>query len=363
MFTPPRCPYRPCTFHTAPKDDWHIGFGSYTALCRPHPIPRFRCKGCRRTFSRQTFRADYRDHRPDLNPKLFALLACGVGLRQSSRHLHLSRRCLELKSRKIARHLRRLNLNLQSALPPGSTLQFDELETFESLRTLRPLTVPVVIERDSRFLIWSESHTLPPRHKSTRHGRSAKLDAERVGRVRRDNSAQASRRTLERAAALVRGFSLVKIATDFKTSYPGLIDAAFGKERVLHARTPSTRQRDTANPLFAINQTEAIARDLMGRLRRQSWLASKKRRYLDLGLALFTAWRNFVRRRFNRDRLSAAAILGFVPRCMSEEELCSWRQDWREESIHPLASGSESIAQWRSERDARLAAAKARAMA
>jgi hypothetical protein len=30
---------------------------------------------------------DYRDHRPDLNPKLFELLASGVGLRQSSRLL------------------------------------------------------------------------------------------------------------------------------------------------------------------------------------------------------------------------------------------------------------------------------------
>jgi hypothetical protein len=44
---------------------------------------------------------DYRDHRPDLNPKLFELLASGVGLRQSSRVLGLSRRCLELKHRKI----------------------------------------------------------------------------------------------------------------------------------------------------------------------------------------------------------------------------------------------------------------------
>ena len=52
---------------------------------------------------------DYRDHRPDLNPKLFELLASGIGLRQSSRLLGLSRRCLELKHRKIGRDVSRVS--------------------------------------------------------------------------------------------------------------------------------------------------------------------------------------------------------------------------------------------------------------
>ena len=45
----------------------------------------------------------------------------------------------------------------------------------------------------------------------------------------------------------------------------------------------------TWNPLFAINHEEAVMRDLMGRLRRESWLVSKKRRYLDLALHLHMA--------------------------------------------------------------------------
>jgi hypothetical protein len=80
-----------------------------------------------------------------------------------------------------------------------------------------------------------------------------------------------------------------------------------------------------------------MARDLMGRLRRESWLVSKKRRYLDLALQVFMAYRNYVRRRFNRDRESPAQLLGLVPRRMRLEELLSWRQDWGGSSIHPLA--------------------------
>jgi hypothetical protein len=285
---------------------------------------------------------DYRDHRPDLNPKLVELLASGVGLRQSSRLLGLSRRCLEKKHRKIGRHLRRQNLNLQGPLPPGSVLQLDELETYEGMRTLRPLTVPVLIEKHSRFIIWAESAPIPARHRKTRHGKTRCEELRRKGR-RRDGSRRACRRTLGRGAALAGDLKTLVIETDEKRSYPVVIRESFGAHRIAHDTTKSTRKRDVSNPLFPINQTEALARDLMGRLRRQSWLVSKKRRYLDVALALFIAWRNLVRRRFNHDEESPAQFLKFAPRRMTEEELCSWRQDWGRRSIHPLAWNAESI--------------------
>ena len=345
MFEPPCCPHRDCAFHLAPAQDehWFVRNGSYQPLCRPHPVPRFRCRNCRRSFSRQTFRMDYRDHRPDLNPKLFRLLASGVGLRQSSRVLGLSLRCLQLKSRKLGRHLRRLNLNLQAPLPADSTLQFDELETFEGMRTLRPLTVPLLIEKNSRFIVWAEAAPIPARHRKTRHGRTRAQELQRK-ETRRDGSRRACLRTLGRAATLTRHLDSIAIETDEKRTYPGLIRKAFGPgRRIAHGTTKGTRRRNVSNPLFAINQTEAMARDLSGRLRRQSWLVSKERRYLDIGLAVFIAWRNLVRRRFNHDSASPSQVLGFTPRRMSEEELCSWRQDWGRRSIHPLGSRAESI--------------------
>ena len=112
------------------------------------------------------------------------------------------------------------------------------------------------------------------------------------------------------------------------------------------ATTNSKLARTTWNPLFPINHTEAIMRDLMGRLRRESWLVSKRRRYLDLALHVFAAYRNYVRRRFNEDQASPAQKLGFVPRRMKPGELLSWRQELGRESIHPLAQNQESIAIW-----------------
>jgi hypothetical protein len=305
-------------------------------------VPRFRCTSCRRTFSRQTFRADYRDHRPDLNQRLFVLLASGLGLRQSSRVLGLTLRCTELKARKIGRHLRRLNLNLHQPLPPGARLQFDELETYEGKRNTRPLSVPVLIEPESRFVVWAESATIRPRGRMSRARREAIAREDAVS-PRKDLSVRGIRRTLARGARLVRELVAVRFESDEKSTYPGLAREAFGAERLEHATTNSKLARGSWNPLFPINHTEAMARDLMGRLRRESWLVSKRRRFLDVALHVFVAYRNLVRRRFNRDAASPAAVLGHLPRRLTPGEVLSWRQEAGRRSIHPLAWGSESI--------------------
>ena len=336
MFEPPRCPNRRCPRHVDACPARFLRHGHYLAKCRPHPIPRFRCPTCRRTFSRQTFRMDYRDHRPDLNARLFRWLSSGVGLRQCSRNLRLSLRCTELKFRKIARHLRQLNLNLRGPLPSDASFQLDEIETYETQRNARPLSVPILIETNTRFVVWAESAPIRPRGKMTlSRRRRIKKDEARFGR-RRDRSRRSLRRTLARAAVLVVGRGRIHLDTDQKSSYPHLAREAFGGDRLVHTQTNSRLARTVANPLFPINHTEAMARDLSGRLRRESWLVSKKRRFLDLGLQIFLAYRNYVRRRFNRDEESPAQFLGFAPRRLSETEMLGWRQDWGVRSLHPL---------------------------
>jgi hypothetical protein len=272
-------------------------------------------------------------------------LASGLGLRQTARNLGLSLRCTELKFRKIARHLRRLNLNLRGPLPEGSTLQFDELETYETRRNTRPLSVPILIERRTRFLIWAEAAPIRPRGKMSKARKRAIIEDERRFGPRKDLSARSVARAMERGAELVSGLTRVALETDEKATYPIQARRAFGASRLEHHTTSSRLARRTWNRLFPINHTEAMLRDLMGRLRRESWLVSKKRRFLDLGLQLAAAYRNLIRRRFNRDRKSPAQLLGFVERRMSFEEVLGWRQDWGRKSIHPLARGTESIAQ------------------
>ena len=261
-------------------------------------------------------------------------------------------RCTELKFRKLARHLRRLNLNLRGSLPAGSILQFDELETFEGRRNTRPLSVPILIERTSRYLIWAEAAPIRPRGKMSKARERAIQAEERRFGPRKDLSSRSVRRTLRRGADLAKELLVVVFESDEKSTYPALAKEVFGAKRIIHRTTNSKLARTTWNPLFPINHTEAMARDLLGLLRRESWLASKKRRYLDLGLQMWMAYRNLVRKRFNRDEESPAQLLGFAGRRMSCGELLSWRQDWGKDSIHPLSRRGQPIAKRRARRAA-----------
>ncbi len=338
MFQPPRCPHRDCPMHDDPVSGFYRRHGFYYPKCRAHGVPRFKCHGCGRSFSRQTFRSDYRDHRPDLNRWLLLLLASGLGLRQCSRILALSLPCTQLKFRKIARHLRRLNANLPGSLPAVAKLQFDELETYETRRSTRPLTLGVLIERDSRFILGARaapiraSGPMPARRR-----RALREDEVRFGR-RQSRSRAVVRNMLRRGADLTRDSVSVVLDTDEKKTYPKLARQLFGERRLHHSRTPSTLPRQTWNPLFPINHTEAMARDLTARLRRESWLVSKCRWFLNLQLEIFAAYRNWVRPRFNQDRETPGQMLGFVPRALTIGHLLSWRQDWGTRSLHPLAA-------------------------
>ncbi len=347
MFQPPRCPHRPCRQHHSPEPRFYRRNGFYRASCRPQPIQRYLCRTCGRGFSRQTFRMDYRDHKPHLNAPLVRLLVSGVGFRQSARQLNLSLTCTQLKFRKISRHLRRLDLNLRGPLPPGSTLQFDEFETYEGERNTRPLSVPFLIEGATRYVLWAEAAPIRPRGRMSASRTQAIRASERRYGPRKDLSARSIRRTLQRGADVTGHLNHIVLHTDEKSIYPGIAKEVFGKNRLTHYRTNSKVTRDTLNPLFPINHSEAMIRDLTGRLRRDSWLTSKLRRYLDLGLALWGKWRNYVRRRFNFDEESPAQLLGFVPRRLRVTELLSWRQDWGQGSVHPLASGGRTVASWK----------------
>ena len=338
MFQPPRCPYIRCRAHRDPPSRFYRSKGFYHPKCRPHPIPRFTCKFCERSFSRQTFREDYHDHYPHLNAKLYELLCSGMGIRQSARLLGLSTHGAQLKFRKIARHLWHLHRNLTSAFREGVEFQLDEMETFEGRRNTRPLTLPVLIESRSMFIVSADCASIRPSGRMTEARRKAIKEEEKRLGPRKDRSRSCIKKVMEDAAKHCVDLRRVRLRTDEKKAYAPLARAVFGADRLVHRQISSKLPRDTDNPLFRINLTNAMARDLNGRLRRRSWLVSKFAKYLHAQLAYFITYRNYVRKRFNGDEKeeTPAVLLGFVHRPMRAEQLLTWRQTWGRQSIHPL---------------------------
>lgn len=283
------------------------------------------------------------------------LLSSGIGFRQTHRIVALTRRNTTMKFRKLARHLTHFNLSLADAPQTDEvSLQFDELETYETRRSTRPLTLPVLIEKNSRFFIGAASAPIRPSGKfSDARKRAIAEDEARFG-PRKDGSKPVLKAVLKLGRKFSRNARTVILATDCKTTYPKFAKAAFKGKRLVHHQTLSTLPRTTFNPLFPINHVEATLRDLMGRLRRESWLASKKGRYLDLHLQAYMAYRNFSRARFNRDTKTPAEILGFTDRALSLGQLLSWRQDWgAERSPHPLSNnGDRTVPEYQTRRAA-----------
>src|SRR6185503_6754212 len=220
------------------------------------------------------------------------------GLRQSARVLDADPRSVQDKKAKMSRTFELLHHNLCPRLPEGRVFLLDEEETFEGA-SIRPLTMPVLIEKETWFVVATAVGKIR-RLAPLGSARRVRQDIAEKDAPRPDQSRECVKQVLlELASKVPTGPVLLR--TDQKASYAVVASEVFG-DRLAHETTAGTVIRSTHNPLFSINTTMAMTRDNMGRLRRRSWLVTKVGEQLQAHLALFTVYRNYVRRRFNKDK-------------------------------------------------------------
>ena len=327
-FRPPRCAHADCPSRKGTSFQWRRR-GTYTRKCDGQVVPRFQCLACSRGFSRQTFRLDFRLRKTELHFGLFDLLISKVTHRQSARLLGCNRKTVHHRLKLLAAHTRAYQDQLLERAKakgglPGS-FQFDELETFEHDRRLCPVTMPVLIETKSYFVVDVAVGTLPargklaPRHKERKEARVA------AEGKRRNGSRAAVESCIRKLAKVLPDEKRVVIATDHKTSYGAILRNELGA-RVTHVQHSSTAQRSFNNPLFPINHTLAMLRDGVSRLVRRNWGASKKREWLARHAWVWIAYRNYVRSITNHaKKTSSAMALGLVPDLLTSADLFTWR--------------------------------------
>ena len=324
MFIPPRCPNRRCRAHLSPPPGFFLRNGSYRPRARPHPVPRFRCRLCRRSFSRQSFRADQCQKKPYLNAACLRLFVACVGQRQAARVLQVSRRTIERRFRWLARHASAFLDNHLTGRPLRGPFQLDEFESFEGNR-FQPVTVPVLIDRRTLFLVATSVGPLRRKGRMTALQLRRRTEHEaRFGR-RPSQSPVAVRQVLARLIAVVpRRFVL---ESDEKPLYGALSRRLFGSRCRWRTHSAAAR-RDRGNPLFPINHTNARLRHFLARLRRRTWCVSKTRGDLLRHLRIAALWMNYCRGITNRTRTTPAQALGLAARPLRPEEVLAWRQDW-----------------------------------
>jgi len=339
-FVPPFCPHASCSEHEPTGSFRFQHRGSYRRSCDGMRVPRFSCCTCERRFSRQTFRFNYRWWRPHVHHDLFRLFVSKVTMRQAARITGLSRDT-------IARRMRALGVQChayhRAQLARGSglagTFLMDEMETFETDRLVRPVTVPVLIQAHTLFVIHTETAPLPPRGRLDAYRQLRKLRDERRFGPRKSGSRQAVRSTLERLRETLARTEVLNLITDRKSSYRKLVWTLFANRFGSHVQESSQRRRDRSNPLFSINHTLAMLRDGVSRLVRRSWGASKLRERLDDHLWIWVGYRNYVRGITAREtRITPAMAAGVTGGPRSSADLFRWR--WADRFHSETASGS-----------------------
>jgi len=329
-FQPPRCPYPPCPSRLGHAPfTWHRK-GSYPRKADGRRAQRFRCLACGRRFSAQRFRLDFRLHRPQLTSRIFELLVSKTTMRQIARLLGCRRPVVAHRLRLLAGHCRafhRQRLARVRALGGlRGSFQLDELETFETDRRLQPVTVPVLIERHSYFVLHLETAPLAARGRLSPAKRRKKEELERRRGRRRSGSRPAVRSSFEVLRSTLAADARLDLQTDRKATYPALVHQLFLGRLAAHVRESSKRARDYRNVLFPINHTLAMMRDGVSRLVRRSWAAAKRRARLEDHLWLWLAYRNYLRGVTNEaPRVTPAMALGVAERRWTTADFLRWR--------------------------------------
>ena len=329
-FFPPQCPHSACPTQAGAPFRFQSR-GSYTRRCDGRVVPKFRCKACGRNFSAQTFRLDYGQRKPWLNALVAQHLCAKTTLRKTAEILGVKRRTIERRLNLFGRHARDLHewlLKRHKETRGGlacPTALLDELETFETDRRLQPVTVPILIDRRSYFVLHVDTAPLPARGGLSARDQERKEAWDRRFGPRKSGSRAAVTRTLRawKEHGLPGGRMLL---SDKKRTYRTVLRELFPGEAVAHATIKSTESRDYNNPLFPINHTNALFRDSVSRLVRRSWAASKRRPQLERHLWLFVVFRNLVRGITRKAwQVSSAMAVGLLRRKLAWREVLRWR--------------------------------------
>lgn len=205
------------------------------------------------------------------------------------------------------------------------TFQLDELETYETDRRLSPVTMPVVIERNTYFVLHGETAPLPARGNLTPAMKRKKEERDKRYGKRRSGSRPAVINSLNRLKFAHDPNSRISFESDRKLSYRTEFRKIAGAQFGCHVRVSSKNVRDRSNRLFPINHTLAMMRDCISRLVRRTWAASKLRQRLDLHFWMWACYRNYVRGITVLTKTTPAQAIGVLRRAWRREDFLRWR--------------------------------------
>lgn len=249
-------------------------------------VQRFHCQPCALAFSKQSTNITKRQHRPDLNEKVFHMICNGMGVRRIAQVLNTTPKTVQNKIKFLAVLCEKFHRNHFTNWQVKPRFQFDEMWSVEKGET-HTLTVPVVVEKESYFIVSVRSAHTYSKHRYPIV--KARSDAKRRDKINMRDLVILQ--TLDRVN-MMKPVGPIIMDTDGETRYPQFLQQVFGS-RLVHHRYVSTTEE--AIKLFPINNTMACMRAELGKVKRESWYISQNHIWLNAHLAIYTVYYNYFR--------------------------------------------------------------------
>ncbi|MGE3684606.1 MAG: transposase [Bdellovibrionales bacterium] len=284
-----KCPY--CT----PNDDVSgprpkvYRAGKFKRKSDSRVVPRFRCTGCGKHFSRATAHPYVRQKKRQLNTPLIKLLCSGVSLRRCAKILNLSRTTVvrkavllgELAMAQLAEH--------HLSKPQAEVVEFDDMETFEHTKC-KPLSITLAVESRTRRILGFEVAQMPAK------GKLAPISRKKYG-PRPDQRQAGRERLFEKLKPLIKEDALIKsdqnphYGPDVKKHFPNATHEVHKGQRGSIVGQGELK-KIRFDPLFSLNHTCAMFRANVNRLIRKTWCTTKLPERLAGHLAMYALFHN-----------------------------------------------------------------------
>jgi hypothetical protein len=324
-FVPPFCPWPDGPAHLGPSAGFQR-WGSYRKPSDPARIPRFRCKACQQTCSRQTFSTSYYLKRRDLPAAVAAGLVAGSAHRQIARSLHASKTTITRSAERLGRHAILFHARcLESLDALKEPVVHDHFETFVG-RQDHALGVGTAVGARSWFVYDVD----PAPHRGS--GRRPDRKPSTMAKAQR-TYVESIRRTIQALLPKVAAPNRLHCLVDGRVDYRAAMRQRTIQGRVRLSVYPNPKRGPKGSPrtaeaiardaaMFPVDQLHQLVRHTCSDHKRET-ISFGRRIESILGRAhLVAVWKNFIKSRSERkpDRTTPAMRLGLTD--------TRWRWEW-----------------------------------
>jgi len=287
----PNCPH--CQQEVNPSEPRNsvVCYGRFQRNSDHQLIQRYRCKTCGKSFSQATTDPCRWQKKRQLNEGVFLSLVSCVSMRRTALLFGVTRNTVVRKFLFVGNYSLKMLPEINATYPKVTSLEFDDLETFEHTKC-KPLSATIAVESKTRRILGFRVARMPAK------GLLAAISRKKYG-YRKDERKAARTELFSELKSLVADGAVIKsdenphYTEDVKRHFPTCQHKAYkGKRGCVTGQ--GELKRGGWDPIFALNHSYAMLRDNLKRLSRQTWCTTKKPERLALQIAMYAHFHNLI---------------------------------------------------------------------